>query len=237
VATLTQLRERVPPDVLLMVPGEPPLGIPGVGRHVRERERLPEPLRPGEPQVKSRSVHSPEEAARSATVSYVVAGHVFPTPSHPEQNPLGLGGLAGIAAAAPCPLLAIGGITPERVESVIAVGAQGVAVIGAISEAQDPRAAARELREAVDAALAHHVKGRDMNSAPSSGTTIAITVNGKTRELPAGSTVHDLLASRKLADSMAIVERNGVILPRDAYRTTVLAAGDQLEVVHAVGGG
>jgi sulfur carrier protein len=76
-----------------------------------------------------------------------------------------------------------------------------------------------------------------MNSAPGSETTIAITVNGKPRELPAGATVHDLLASRKLADSMAIVERNGIILPRDSYATTALSAGDQLEVVHAVGGG
>lgn len=76
-----------------------------------------------------------------------------------------------------------------------------------------------------------------MNSAPSSETTITIMVNGKPRELPAGATVHDLLASRKLADSMAIVERNGIILPRDSYAATILSAGDQLEVVHAVGGG
>lgn len=76
-----------------------------------------------------------------------------------------------------------------------------------------------------------------MNSATVSEAMIAIMVNGKPRELSAGATVHDLLASRKLADSMAIVERNGVILPRDSYLTTLLATGDQLEVVHAVGGG
>ena len=76
-----------------------------------------------------------------------------------------------------------------------------------------------------------------MHSAASSESTIAIMVNGKSREIPEGATVHDLLASRKLADSMAIVERNGIILPRDSYPTTILAAGDQLEIVHAVGGG
>ena len=68
-------------------------------------------------------------------------------------------------------------------------------------------------------------------------TPSAFTVNGKPRDIPAGSTVRDLLASRKLADSMAIVERNGVILPRDAYAATTLEPGDLLEVVHAVGGG
>jgi thiamine biosynthesis protein ThiS len=36
---------------------------------------------------------------------------------------------------------------------------------------------------------------------------------------------------------MAIVERNGEIVPRGAYGDTPLQAGDQLEVVHAVGGG
>jgi thiamine biosynthesis protein ThiS len=76
-----------------------------------------------------------------------------------------------------------------------------------------------------------------MTVATNGETTITIMVNGKPREVPAGDTVHDLLASRKLSDSMAIVERNGIILPRDSYATTVLAAGDQLEVVHAVGGG
>lgn len=236
-ATLTHLRERLPSEVLLMAPGEPPAGIPGVGRHLRERDPLPQRHPPGPAYPLSRSVHSPGEAARSTGVSYLLAGHVFPTPSKPGQQPLGLAGLARIAAVAPSPLLAIGGITPDRVAPVMAAGARGVAVIGAIGEARDPRAAARALRAAVDAAHTSVVKGLAMNPAPGVETTITITVNGKPRELPTGATVHDLLASRKLTGSMAIVERNGIILPRDSYTTTTLATGDQLEVVHAVGGG
>ena len=236
-AALAEIRQRVSPEVLLMVPGEPPPGIPGVGRHLREREPLPDQPVEREPCPVSRSVHSLEEAARSAGVSYVVAGHVFPTASHPSQQPLGLDGLARIVAAAPCPVLAIGGITPERVAPAITAGARGVAVISAICEAEDPRAAARELRSAVDGALVRLVKGPEMTSAPSSEPTITIEINGKPREIAAGTTVHDLLAGRRLADSMAIVERNGIILPRDAYTATFLTAGDQLEVVHAVGGG
>lgn len=76
-----------------------------------------------------------------------------------------------------------------------------------------------------------------MDSTPNSQDSTTITVNGKPREVPVGSTVHDLLTGRKLVASMAIVERNGIILPRDLYTSTVLEAGDQLEVVHAVGGG
>lgn len=237
VATVMQIRDRVRPEVLLMVPGEPPAGIPRVGRHLRERDPLPLQLRSGEPALVSRSVHSPLEAARSIEMSFVVAGHVNPSASKPGQEPLGLDGLASIVASASAPVVAIGGITPERVAAVITAGAHGVAVIGAICEAHDPRAAAFNLRAAVDAALACHAKGPAMTSAPNSETTITVTVNGKPRDLPAGGTVRDLLASRKLADSMAIVERNGIILPRDAYATTVLSTGDRLEVVHAVGGG
>lgn len=235
--TLTRIRERIALAVLLMVPGEPPPGIPGVGRHLREHEPHPDsPLREA-PYPLSRSVHSPEEADRSSGVDYVVAGHVFPSASKPGREPLKLAGLARIATAAPVPLVAIGGITPDRVAPVMAAGAHGVAVIGAIGEAHDPRSAACDLRAAIEAAIAQTVKGPDMNSAQDVGTSISIIVNGKPRDLPAGATVHDLLASRKLADSMAIVERNGIILPRDSYSMTVLAAGDQLEVVHAVGGG
>lgn len=154
--TLTSIREHVPPEVLLMVPGEPPPGIPQVGRHLRERDPLPELPPPAAPYPLSRSVHSPQEAARPSVARYVVAGHVFPSASKPGREPLGLDGLARIAAASPVPLLAIGGITPERVPAVIAAGAQGVAVIGAICEAYDPRAAACALRHAVDAALLSH---------------------------------------------------------------------------------
>ena len=40
-----------------------------------------------------------------------------------------------------------------------------------------------------------------------------------------------------MTDTMAIVERNGEIVPRGEYGATRLRAGDHLEVVHAVGGG
>jgi thiamine-phosphate pyrophosphorylase len=50
-----------------------------------------------------------------------------------------------VAHAVAVPVLAIGGITVERAPEVMAAGAYGVAVIGAISGAGDPASAAREL--------------------------------------------------------------------------------------------
>jgi thiamine-phosphate pyrophosphorylase len=192
-----------------------------------------------------RSVHSAAEAAATVSADYLLAGHVFPTASHPGQPPLGPAGLARIVAAAPYPVLAIGGIDAGNAGSAIAAGAAGVAVVGAIAAAPNPETAARDLRAAIDRAVearramatTERQPGPNPDPAADGATALALTVNGKPMPVPAGWTVHDFLASKGLADRMAIVERNGEIVPRAAYGDTKLADGDRLEVVHAVGGG
>ena len=72
---------------------------------------------------------------------------------------------------------------------------------------------------------------------PTATDMIDLIVNGKPVTVPSGSTIHDFLAGKRMTDAMAIVERNGEIIRRTAYATVHLEQGDQLEVVHAVGGG
>lgn len=67
--------------------------------------------------------------------------------------------------------------------------------------------------------------------------SISIEVNGSAREMPARSTVADLLAALDLADRPVAVERNREIVPRAFHAHTQLAAGDRLELVTLVGGG
>jgi len=100
------------------------------------------------------SVHSVEEAraAARAGADYVTFGSVYPTGSHPGQLPQGLDALAAVVAAVPIPVLAIGGITPANAAALVATGCAGVAVISAILDAPNPRAAAGALRRALDAA-------------------------------------------------------------------------------------
>ena len=69
------------------------------------------------------------------------------------------------------------------------------------------------------------------------GATISITVNGEAREIPGPATVADLLARIGLDLRKVAVERNLEIVPRSTYAATPLAAGDQLEIVHFIGGG
>jgi thiamine biosynthesis protein ThiS len=236
------LRRAVGDDVALLVNGGAAMAqAAGAGLHLRERDPWPSEARAllGLETLIGRSVHSVESAATSAGSDYILAGHVFPSVSKPGQRSLGLDAFAAIVAAAPCPTLAIGGITPERVAEVVRAGAQGIAVIGAIVEADDPRAATATLRAALDCALQDH-RGSTTMSETSCGlntATTEIVVNGKTVSVAPGSTVHDFLASKRMTDAMAIVERNGEIVPRAAYATATLAPGDRLEVVHAVGGG
>ena len=68
--------------------------------------------------------------------------------------------------------------------------------------------------------------------------TVSLTVNGEEKELPAGSSVANLLESHKLDPRMVVVEHNRVILrDRDAYARIGLNEGDVIEIVHFVGGG
>ena len=64
-----------------------------------------------------------------------------------------------------------------------------------------------------------------------------ITVNGSTRVYEAPLAVAELLLQMVLAGKKVAVERNGEIVPRGAHGSTLLAAGDRLEIVAAVGGG
>jgi thiamine-phosphate pyrophosphorylase len=60
-------------------------------------------------------------------------------------GPLGASGLHAVTAAVDVPVVAIAGITADRVAAALAAGAHGVAVVGAVSDATDPRAATVEL--------------------------------------------------------------------------------------------
>jgi thiamine-phosphate pyrophosphorylase len=99
------------------------------------------------------------QAAPLNQLNYVAIGGVFVTHSkNNTDSPVGLDGfktiLATVRARAPAmPVVAIAGIDAGNAADVIAAGADGVAVISALSLAADPAAAARDLRGIVDRAL------------------------------------------------------------------------------------
>jgi thiamine-phosphate pyrophosphorylase len=78
------------------------------------------------------SVHSLESAlsAESEGADYVVFGPVWASASHPGSEPAGVGALSEVAQALRIPVLAIGGVTAERIAECHAAGAAGYAAIG-----------------------------------------------------------------------------------------------------------
>jgi thiamine-phosphate pyrophosphorylase len=98
------------------------------------------------------SVHGLKEAREAVDggVDYVTFGHVYPTSSKPGMPPRGVLQLAEVVESVDVPVLAIGGIDTSNVHEVLRTGASGIAVISAVLAAQDPGAAARELRRTVD---------------------------------------------------------------------------------------
>jgi thiamine-phosphate pyrophosphorylase len=91
------------------------------------------------------STHTPAELARAHAVqpSYLAIGPIYPTTLKVmPYEPVGLEQLkAWVPLAAPYPVVAIGGISLERLPGVMACGVNGVAVVSAVTLAADPRQA------------------------------------------------------------------------------------------------
>jgi thiamine biosynthesis protein ThiS len=64
-----------------------------------------------------------------------------------------------------------------------------------------------------------------------------ITINGESRDVPGQLTLAALLAHLEITPSRVAVERNREIVPRDQWDATLIHHGDNLEIVHLVGGG
>nr|WP_279343641.1 thiamine phosphate synthase [Variovorax terrae] len=100
------------------------------------------------------SVESSADVVRSALlpVDYLGVSPVFATPTKTDtEAPWGLDGLRRVRALTSLPLVAIGGIHPGNAAEVMAAGADGLAVVSALCAADDPRAAARDFLQRMEA--------------------------------------------------------------------------------------
>ena len=94
------------------------------------------------------STHSVEDvrAASAAGADFVLFGPIYPTSSKlPFGDPQGPAALKAVTDAAAVPVFAIGGIKPHHIPEIKAQGTARIALISAISEAPEPRDAARNM--------------------------------------------------------------------------------------------
>jgi thiamine biosynthesis protein ThiS len=66
---------------------------------------------------------------------------------------------------------------------------------------------------------------------------VRVQINGEAHELREGLTLGELIAQLKLAPERLAIERNREVVRRARWADTLLAEGDQIEIVHFVGGG
>lgn len=115
------------------------------------------------------SVHRVEEAVAAARsgADHLVLGTIYRTPSHPGRRGRGPGFLSEVAERLaaerfPVPILAIGGVTPERIPELAGAGARGVVVRRSVWGSEDPAAAAASLRRALEASIGGATEGTDV---------------------------------------------------------------------------
>jgi len=95
------------------------------------------------------SSHAPAQAelAIAAGADYLAAGPVFATPTKPGRPPVSLDYVRWAAANVPIPWFAIGGITLENLDTVLAAGARRICVLSSVLQADDVAGACQRFRE------------------------------------------------------------------------------------------
>jgi len=157
-ATVTRVARMLPPGVALFVNDRVDVflaaraaGARVTGVHIGQDD-LPLPLvrsLVGPAAVVGVSAAAPDELAAAAGADYVGIGALHPTPTKVDAPPaVGLDGFARLAALTPLPAVAIGGVTAADMPALRAAGAAGGAVVSAVCDAEDPRAAAASLSRA-----------------------------------------------------------------------------------------
>jgi thiamine-phosphate pyrophosphorylase len=100
------------------------------------------------------SSHAPEQAKRAleARPAYIAVGPVYATGTKPGAKPVGLEYVRWAAAHVEIPWFAIGGITLENIDAVIAAGARRICVVSAILNAPSVRGACQAFAERIRSA-------------------------------------------------------------------------------------
>lgn len=130
------------------------VAVGAAGAHVGPRDLLPGQAREilGTERILGVSVKTRERLglAEKAGADYIGVGALRATPSKPDTTVIGLEGIEGICRATVIPVLAIGGVQPTDVSTLLQIGVSGVAVSSGILETPDPETAARAYRDALD---------------------------------------------------------------------------------------
>ncbi|MFC5648080.1 thiamine phosphate synthase [Paenibacillus solisilvae] len=172
------------------------------------------------------STHSIEQAieAEAGGADYIGVGPVFPTGTKPGRQAVTTEYVRSAAERVKIPWVAIGGITLSNVDEVIAAGAARICAVSAIVGSDNVADACRAFREKIN------------QQQISQKEKLSIRINGREEQTTAQS-VSELIELLGFAGKRMVVELNGTIIAREAWRETEIEQGASLELVHFVGGG
>lgn len=154
-AEAAMLKEWLPPDVPLIINDhiDVAFAVGADGVHLGQGDAGPAEARAklGERAIIGQTAFTPEHMAAidPAIVDYVGTGPFYETKTDKGKPVLGAETFAALVKLSPVPVVGIGGIMPENAKAVLAAGANGVAMMRAISEAEDVEKAAQNFKEVV----------------------------------------------------------------------------------------
>ena len=128
------------------------------GVHVGQDDGSPASARAaiGPDRIVGRSTHAPAQADAADAdpdVDYLAVGPVHATPTKPGRPAAGLDYVAYAARSVGKPWFAIGGLDTQTLPAAVEAGARRAVIVRAVTEAEDPEASARALRELLEVSV------------------------------------------------------------------------------------
>ena len=116
------------------------------GLHLSENANLPKTFDENQ-MILSQALHSSKinSIRNSKSIDLLVVGNIYKTATHPNLEPKGIKIIEELKNKTKIPYIGIGGINNTNIKPIIQNGAQGIAIISAISESDNPEITTKDI--------------------------------------------------------------------------------------------
>jgi thiamine-phosphate pyrophosphorylase len=181
------------------------------------------------------STHSLAEfkIASSQDFDYIAFGPIFPTKT--KDYHIGIDDIEEVLRVSSKPVIFIGGINISNIDKLIQKGVKNIAVIRAITEAENIPLAVKTLKKRFlnTPCLPADRHGRSKGDQGA----FLIKINGKEQYTMGLKNLEEFICSKGLSVKAVVIEHNYNIIPKEKWHETIISKGDNIEIVSFVGGG
>ncbi|GKU80201.1 thiamine phosphate synthase [Paenibacillus sp. L3-i20] len=175
------------------------------------------------------STHNIKQAieAQRAGADYIGVGPVFPTDTKPGRAAVTTSYITEASNQVSIPFVAIGGITLQNIDQVLAAGALRICAVSAVVGDNDPAQMCKLLRERIEFA---------QKSSSIISSAKEITLNGQKHTTTANN-IALLIEQLGQSSKRLVLELDGAVVQRSLWSDTELSNGAKIELIQFVGGG